>query len=1370
MANESRIEIVGVDNTKSAFASIVRNVDEVNKKVGGLQGSFSNLSSLIKTIGGAAVLTGLTASIGSLVKNAIDLGDELHNLKQRTNVAVESLAGFKLLAEQSDTSLDLIAKGIRKVGQVSLDAARGNETAIDTLKRLNINAKEFSKLSPEQQFNGYITAVRNLREEERALAINDTLGPKFAELATLASMTSQEYDSLIQKGKELYPITTEQAEASANLNDQWDMLSASATNLGISIAGPLVESINLSIARMKEATTAGKTYLQILSAGVSGAFENPIQIKDLNQAKKELDLGKERLGVLNDLIAEEKASIGLSNSSDKSIKSRIKNYEAEKDALKKNLTVYAEYIRNQSEVTKKSEDEDKKPSIFKPEGKQNKPPGLKDSEANKLILEQKRLQDEARKSLESTFTPLEKFNVELDQQFKLYKDGFHTHEEYVRIVEHMSKNLYDSSDAVKVFKDNQKEAQKALQDSLTPAERFQNELSRLNALYKSGNFSLSEYEKVVGKLSTNYIDASQSAKKSFDDTEQYAIQAARNIQSAFADALFNLFTGRNGNFGDQFRNVLSQISSEYISKNVLGSITGSFTQGFTGTNAASSVFDYLGSSNTGKKLGDSFIDTAKKGFSNIFNSSDGVVNSLSKGIKSSFSSLTRLFSGSGAGSAAGASGMAGGLGAVAGPAMAAFVATQVFRGFAGDKKLGGGFGKALNTVGDLPIIGDFIPIVPLLNTLFGRGPYKLKQRNFQGEIESDGDLEARLHDSFKSKGGLFSSSKWKGITKELDSELDAQLESTIKGFKTGIEDIGDVLGLSAQASKEFKTTFDIKLDIKDEEKAKKQIEDLFTSFGDTMTSMVMPTVSEFRKSGETLFETFTRIGTNFKSLVDATVILGRSLVEGRNLINSLGHDNSDALLSNFKSIDEFNQLIQFYEQNFLDASDLLKRKQEELSDSLNKLGLSSTLSREEFKKLIESVDDVGGISKELFAELIKLAPLFDEVTDGVSNAVGALTEASKTLDQLRSDVQTAYDRRSNELKEMKDSFKGIIENLQQFRQSLTQGSLSPLTPGQKLDDARLTLNRTLLAARSGDSDAISKFPEVAQEFLQASQVFNASSAAYQSDFNLIKNLTDEMENLSKNQISDADKELSKLDAQVAHLIDISKGVQSVEDAIIALRNAIIKGNGNSAISDEEIFAVAHNPNLSNAQKVALADKNGLSDSQLLKAIPDLNQSTLDQIRKDAYGSTNISDAQIREFVNANINDPRAIYDASVKNKISRFRLSEVMGWNVSDVEKWVRDNNLAMFERGSDFVPKTGLALLHKNEAVIPSSAVKLISQLIKVVEELKSEQRMQTSDVIQSTVESNMRNAEMIADSAMKVSRSNQYFQNQFKVAGMRG
>ena len=290
-------------------------------------------------------------------------------------------------------------------------------------------------------------------------------------------------------------------------------------------------------------------------------------------------------------------------------------------------------------------------------------------------------------------------------------------------------------------------------------------------------------------------------------------------------------------------------------------------------------------------------------------------------------------------------------------------------------------------------------------------------------------------------------------------------------------------------------------------------------------------------------------------------------------------------------------------------------------------------------------------------------------------------------------------------------------------------------------------------AGSGDQNALAQLPQVAQNFLKASQTYNASGAAYQSDFGLVQNVLQNAEKSALSQVDLLQSQLTKLDDSVSNLIDIKDGTKTTNDLLKEIKAAVLSGSGNPGITTDQIRSyLSANPGLTPDQVASAAAQYGVSGSQLSAAgynIAPVNQS---------LGGASVTDQQIRDFVSAHTNDPMAIYKAAVANGISSARLAQVTGISIADIEAFVRKNNLPSFAVGTDFVSRTGLAMVHRAEAIVPSSAIDEIKKLREEVAKLREEQNRQTGDMIKVIDITNRQNAEIIAKSNRETSKDQQW------------
>lgn len=722
-------------------------------------------------------------------------------------------------------------------------------------------------------------------------------------------------------------------------------------------------------------------------------------------------------------------------------------------------------------------------------------------------------------------------------------------------------------------------------------------------------------------------------------------------------------------------------------------------------------------------------------------------------------------------SATAGAGAAAGFGAsfasVAGPLAAAAITTQIFRAFAGDKRMGGGFGDALNTVGDIPILGDFIPVVPLMNSLFGRGPLEQKETNLIGDITATG-FEGITSTKFKAQGGLARSDKVDrvmtdtdsgellnqygelvegGISKTLEpfaeqasayaTQLGKFLDDSISGISKSARTMADTLGVGSDALDNFSFGVNI-ASKKGQALTDEQIGQVIADASDAMVRTLIPAIDSLSKNGESAYQTLQRISTEFNVLTGLGAALGNSLADTEAFLRDVSFEERSAFVAAAGGADALAIKTQFFADNYLSEGERLKPSIELLDREMSKLGLSAEISKRQFRDLVQSFGQVDGISEEMMQGLLNVAPLFAQVKDGLASlypelqttadATYDLASAESLLADKRSALVAAYSREKTELEGVITRFSDLAANLRDASDALSLGGLSPLTPEQRLDEARNQFNQDRLAANAGDEAALQRLPQSAQAFLEASQVYNASSAEYVSDFNFVQQVLESAAVTAQSQASIAELTLAELETSVGKLGVIDDHIVDLSTAMAEYTAAVLQGFGNLLVSNQDIrdFLSTH----SVQESIDWAVQNGVSGSQAAGALG-VSQSVINQ----ATGGLTVADQQIRDFVSLN-SDPMAIYNAAIANGISSTRLSEVTGISLNDINQFVRDNNLASFAVGTDLVPRDGLAMLHAGEAVTPSSTVAEIKTIKRLLE--VSEGTTNTSSIVNRLAENN--------------------------------
>ena len=482
------------------------------------------------------------------------------------------------------------------------------------------------------------------------------------------------------------------------------------------------------------------------------------------------------------------------------------------------------------------------------------------------------------------------------------------------------------------------------------------------------------------------------------------------------------------------------------------------------------------------------------------------------------------------------------LSAFAGPGLALAGVDIVGRLLAGDKKLGG--------AEMIPVIGGF------LAAMFGRGPYKFRQQSLQGTYSSEG-FTGDITDVYRSAGGLFMGNKHKSITNALPRQLELMLDSSIQGFYDSTHQFVENLGLDVKLVDNFSKEIQIKSE-KKQKLTDEAINEMLASISDSLVKNVIPDIENFAKLGETSLQTLSRLNSEYLTLVNsAALVLGKSLPEARKMVLGSGFADRTALIDKLGGEAAFGQDVSFFAQNFLTEAERLKPVQESLNEELAKLGLSSNLTMNQFKELVQSFGKVNGISAETLAGLFKIQEAFVQVRNASISAAEVLTQypekiakalgAGGTLISAKGGFHVAggglgidpylngmnreqeklvkiaveanrqYEATSNKLTTLRESIVDLNKTLKSFKDSLDLGEISGLSP-----------SRQYLAAKNALSTATAdNVEERVRNFLDLSRVRSTTDLAYRQDVASSKLIIDRLIGSNNSQISGIDASMQR---------------------------------------------------------------------------------------------------------------------------------------------------------------------------------------------------------------------------------------------------
>jgi hypothetical protein len=527
---------------------------------------------------------------------------------------------------------------------------------------------------------------------------------------------------------------------------------------------------------------------------------------------------------------------------------------------------------------------------------------------------------------------------------------------------------------------------------------------------------------------------------------------------------------------------------------------------------------------------------------------------------------------------------------------------------------------------------------------------------------------------------------------------------------------------------------------------------------------------------------------------------------------------TESLISLAGGIENFVDQSNFFRENFLTESERLVPVQKAVTAEMARLGFSSIDTREEFKLLVQGLDVTTEAGRENYQALMNVAEGFAEITPALEN-VGLSAEdfaakaksmqmrileltgtaeeflaaqRAQTLQEtdvgLRStqeyifaleDVKTAEDALSkarqaeaNKLKEQQKvsegfigSIKRYIDSLRKFKDSLLLSAASPLTPAEKYREAKQQFDAILATAmgtavtpaeQSAKEAALGQLEGASSSFLEASRVYNASSAQYTEDFTLVQTALTQTSASLANALTVEEKSLAALNTQISTMEKVDQSVLSVADAVNNLASAL-------RAKDLAATQPGVSEQISAASTLGTAMNSSLGGKILGNELFGLNG--LKGVVSGTGGSTEgtLNFMRLVEAGDQTAAELRRIYveDWGLDSKMMAY----IVGSTQQQVLDWFKmmDPSLPAFAQGTNFVPEDMLAQIHQGERIIPAAdnaqlmtslnnrdeanrvLVDEIRNLRSEVKQLREQQAKETGNIIVANFDAQQRAAEKI-------------------------
>lgn len=576
-------------------ANIARFSSQVDRLTGDLnrfQQRAETMSSRVSKAFGAIGVGLSIAGIGAFLKSGIDAADALSKLADKTGITVEALSGLDHATRLADTNIQSFADASNKL---SINIAKNR----DEFARLGISAKD-----PVEAFLQFADVFNSIKDsQDRAAFGAKVLGRAYADMAPLISQGSAALREQIRVGKEMSGITTEQAKAAADFNDQLTTMQERIASLSIRIGGPILEGFNQLADKIGAATQSGVTFNNVMRGIGDFAFQNVYDdvehigtiSKEVNALNDDIVASRERLDKLKHRSVLFKPVFGADTA-----------VIAANEKLNGLLLQRDQLLIHQSESRKKT---GAGASLAAPSSaavqKFIGAGGGSKSSAGRSHSAARTAVDQLQQSYQSMLASLEKEIALRDANGEAAKLEYEIINGNLRGLapaqaenllalarEKDALELQDKQWAALIESANEYYDLRKSNDDLIKyggiQEGFNEALARTQDQLQAGNINAdqakAEFDKLGNAWNDEYI---KPAMEGQDQLSEYAIQAARNMQTSFADFLFDPFKDGVGGMIENFATALRRMAADYISSQLFDLLKNGFSaSGSSGSSGA----------------------------------------------------------------------------------------------------------------------------------------------------------------------------------------------------------------------------------------------------------------------------------------------------------------------------------------------------------------------------------------------------------------------------------------------------------------------------------------------------------------------------------------------------------------------------------------------------------------------------------------------------------------------------------------------------------------------------------------------------------------------------------------------------------------
>lgn len=508
------------------------------------------------------------AAVTVMVRNAVRDIDQLALMSTQVGLTTDNLSRMRYAAEQmAGVSNGQFDMALRRMTRRIAEASEGAGPAAAALRAIGLEARDLAKMSPDEQFRKLADAMKTTENQgsrlRATMAIFDTEGMPLVNMLRQGSDAIREFEA--EADQLGLTIDSKTAAASREFTRQLQTLSAVKDGLVLRITAQVLPSL---VAMTQRFTDSAK--------GASS----------LDQAARTASTGLKIFAALGSVIVGVFKTVGellggLGAALVALVSGRFR------DAFRIGSDLSMDFVGNIKGTV------DNVKAIW--EGVEIDPGPASDAiaapvsfAAEKVAKAGGRIKGEVDR-IEQTIERLRRsvatFGMDeaQTQVFDLQMAGASPEQiararGYLDELDRLNAAKLEEARLTRESEEAQREIAALYDATRTPAEALANELERLNKLRDAG-LDWDTYSRGVFAAQDRFDQATSAAKDSLDEMDDFAKNAAENIQRSMGDTLVDAMQGKWDSIGDGFVQMLQRMVAEALAADLARAMFGGDEKG-----------------------------------------------------------------------------------------------------------------------------------------------------------------------------------------------------------------------------------------------------------------------------------------------------------------------------------------------------------------------------------------------------------------------------------------------------------------------------------------------------------------------------------------------------------------------------------------------------------------------------------------------------------------------------------------------------------------------------------------------------------------------------------------------------------------------